>query len=373
LELGPPDTTEQGWHAWKMRYNPDGTSELIHVSEGMQELYGYSEKELLTAEAWRRLIPEEELPQIEEASRRVIAEGSWHGRVRIRPNDGDILIIEMASVVESAVDGTIIVAGRLRDVTERAALEAQVHEREARLEVLNERLRLVMWSCDPKLRLTWSWGSGLKDLGLKDNDAVGMTLLEFFGTDDESFTPIAAERKALQGERVAYEFAWKGRHYRCAVEPHLGPLGDVIGSIGTAIDVTEQRTLEEESMTLGREVGAPRLSAEATWAAPNVEDQIKVGALTIDLDAFEVRKDGRLIELTPTEFRLLVEMASRPGRVVTRKVLLQRVWGRDFLGSNSLITMAISRLRGKIEDDPAEPKLVENVRGVGYRLMMPDR
>ena len=71
--------------------------------------------------------------------------------------------------------------------------------------------------------------------------------------------------------------------------------------------------------------------------------------------------------LTPTEFRLLVELARRPNQVFTRDVLLERVWGYDYLGDSRLVDVAIQRLRAKIESDPSEPELIHTVRGVGYR------
>jgi two-component system response regulator MtrA len=81
-----------------------------------------------------------------------------------------------------------------------------------------------------------------------------------------------------------------------------------------------------------------------------------------------VRRGGQEIALTATEFRLLLELARRPRQVFTRELLLQRVWGYDFLGDSRLVDVAVQRLRGKIEDDPREPKIVVTVRGVGYRL-----
>jgi PAS domain S-box-containing protein len=370
MESVSSGSRDSEWHNWKVKFNLDGTSELIEISEGMQALYGYTAEELRAPEAWQRVIPEEELPKIEEANQTVLAQGWWHGNVRIRPKHGDILILEMVSMVESTEGGTAIVSGRLRNVTEQAVLDAQRHEHEARLRVLNERIRFLLWSCDTQLRITWLWGGGLEKLGRHDNDGVGMSLLDFFETTDENFAPIAAEKRALQGEQVTYEFSWKEHAFRCTVEPHKGPLGDVIGTIATAVDIGDKALLEE-SVTLAREVGAPRLSGEAAWAAPSNELQIIVGDLTIDLDSFEVRRNGDLIELTPTEFRLLVELAAKPGKVVSQAALLNSVWGHDFLGSSSLISMAVSRLRSKIEPDPSNPTLIENVRGFGYRLRMP--
>jgi len=104
-------------------------------------------------------------------------------------------------------------------------------------------------------------------------------------------------------------------------------------------------------------------------AAPAGEDSlIAVGHLEIDPAGFTVRRDGAELTLTATEFRLLVELAKRPGQVFTRELLLQRVWDYEYLGESHLVDVAIQRLRAKVEDDPANPVLIKTVRGVGYRL-----
>jgi two-component system, OmpR family, response regulator MtrA len=104
-------------------------------------------------------------------------------------------------------------------------------------------------------------------------------------------------------------------------------------------------------------------------AAPTDEDRpIAAGRLEIDPAGFTVRRDGAELSLTATEFRLLVELARRPGQVFTRELLLQRVWDYEYLGESHLVDVAIQRLRAKVEDDPAHPVLIKTVRGVGYRL-----
>jgi DNA-binding response OmpR family regulator len=105
-------------------------------------------------------------------------------------------------------------------------------------------------------------------------------------------------------------------------------------------------------------------------AAPE-ETTISVGPIEIDPAGFSARKDGKDLALTATEFRLLMEMARRPGQVFTRELLLQRVWNYDYLGDSRLVDVAIQRLRGKLEEDPAHPKLITTVRGAGYRLDRP--
>jgi two-component system response regulator MtrA len=104
-------------------------------------------------------------------------------------------------------------------------------------------------------------------------------------------------------------------------------------------------------------------------AAPAGEDSvIAVGRLEIDPAGFTVRRDGAELTLTATEFRLLVELAKRPGQVFTRELLLQRVWDYEYLGESHLVDVAIQRLRAKVENDPSRPVLIKTVRGVGYRL-----
>ena len=102
-------------------------------------------------------------------------------------------------------------------------------------------------------------------------------------------------------------------------------------------------------------------------AAPE-ETRIAVGDLEVDPVRVSVRRAGREITLTATEFRLLLELARRPGQVFTRGILLDRVWNYDYLGDSRLVDVAVQRLRAKIEDDPTKPRLIRTVRGVGYTL-----
>jgi DNA-binding response OmpR family regulator len=81
-----------------------------------------------------------------------------------------------------------------------------------------------------------------------------------------------------------------------------------------------------------------------------------------------VRVDGRPVELTALEFNLLAVLARDPGVVVDRQALLDRVWGPEFVADDHLVDVHVANLRRKLGDDPARPRFVETVRGVGYRL-----
>ena len=91
--------------------------------------------------------------------------------------------------------------------------------------------------------------------------------------------------------------------------------------------------------------------------------------LQIDPDTREVWHDSAQIELTPREFDLLYALAEQPGRVFNRDQLLERVWGHDFAGIDRVVDVHIGLLRRKLEDDPANPTVIQTVRGVGYKFV----
>jgi DNA-binding response OmpR family regulator len=90
--------------------------------------------------------------------------------------------------------------------------------------------------------------------------------------------------------------------------------------------------------------------------------------LTVDAKRHEVVVDDRPVSLTVIEFDLLAALAREPGVVLTREQMLDRVWGHDFVGDDHLLDVHIAKLRRKLGDDPAQPRFVETVRGVGFRL-----
>ncbi len=99
--------------------------------------------------------------------------------------------------------------------------------------------------------------------------------------------------------------------------------------------------------------------------------RVVIADVEIDEAGGEVFKAGKRLDLTRTEFRLLIELVSAPNQVLTREVLLERVWGYDYLGESRLVDTHVYRLRAKVEDNPAEPILIHTVRGLGYKLILP--
>lgn len=95
---------------------------------------------------------------------------------------------------------------------------------------------------------------------------------------------------------------------------------------------------------------------------------IKVNDLELDLDRFEVKVRGDIIDLTLREFEVLKFLATQPGQVVTRETLLEKVWGYEYYGDIRTVDVTVRRIREKIEKDTSNPKILITKRGVGYYI-----
>ena len=142
---------------------------------------------------------------------------------------------------------------------------------------------------------------------------------------------------------------------------------DVVVGLESGADDYVRKPFEMPELVARVRAALRRRTGEADADGAPDASAVAIGDLRIDLDGRTVERDGQEIPLTRTEFDLLVELARHPGRVFTRDLLLDRVWGYDYLGDSRLVDVAIGRLRSKIEADPAEPALVLTVRGAGYK------
>ena len=96
------------------------------------------------------------------------------------------------------------------------------------------------------------------------------------------------------------------------------------------------------------------------------ENKIIVGDLELNLDKFEVKVRGEVIDLTLREFEVLKFLATQPGQVVTREILIEKVWGYEYYGDIRTVDVTVRRIREKIEKDTSAPKILITKRGVGY-------
>lgn len=139
---------------------------------------------------------------------------------------------------------------------------------------------------------------------------------------------------------------------------------------------------EETSVVMGLDMGADdyvtkpfrirellsRIRTALRHGNGTAGDELRLGEVHINAKQAKVFKSGTEISLTALEYRLLLTFAQNTGQVLTRERLLEGIWdiGGDFVNDNTL-TVYIKRLRDKIEDDPQQPRLIQTVRGLGYR------
>ena len=102
--------------------------------------------------------------------------------------------------------------------------------------------------------------------------------------------------------------------------------------------------------------------------AKKKDNKIIVNDLELDLDKFEVKIRGEIIDLTVREFEVIKFLASQPGQVVTRETLLEKVWGYEYYGDIRTVDVTVRRIREKIEQDTSAPKILITKRGVGYYI-----
>jgi Response regulators consisting of a CheY-like receiver domain and a winged-helix DNA-binding domain len=107
------------------------------------------------------------------------------------------------------------------------------------------------------------------------------------------------------------------------------------------------------------------LYTQAPQAAPTLQT---IGDLEIDLDNFRVLKQGQELKLTPKEFLILKLLVGNPQRVFSKAQIYREVWEDEYFGDENVLNVHIRRLREKIEDDPANPRYVQTVWGIGYKL-----
>lgn len=101
---------------------------------------------------------------------------------------------------------------------------------------------------------------------------------------------------------------------------------------------------------------------------PETGETLSINGLMINSDSYEAFMDGTRLDLTPKEFELLRFLVKARGRVLTRDILLEKIWGYEYLGDSRTVDVHIRHLRQKMEADPANPKFIETVRGIGYKF-----
>ncbi|HSE59093.1 MAG TPA: PAS domain S-box protein [Nitrospiraceae bacterium] len=161
---------------------------------------------------------------------------TWEFR-KVRKDGTVMWVKERARVVRNHADRPLIMIV-CEDISERKQAQDALHHREQGLHLLLDKVPGILWTTDRDLRFTSSLGTGLTLLRHRPNEVVGTTLYDYFNSRDDSFPAIAAHRRALSGESITYEQAWMGLTFHTHVEPLRNDTGQIIGTIGIAIERT---------------------------------------------------------------------------------------------------------------------------------------
>jgi two-component system response regulator MtrA len=220
--------------------------------------------------------------------------------------------------------------------------------------------RLLLVEDDPSIRETTELG--LANAGFRVTTAAdGREALDRFREERPDLVVLDLMLPELDGYEVCRELRRTSRVPIVMLSARSDTVDVVVGlELGADDYVTKPFELPE---LVARVRAALRRAAAATG-----DERIVAGDLEIDPEGFRATKGGSELDLTATEFRLLLVLARRPGQVFTRELLLELVWNYEYLGDSRLVDVAVQRLRAKIEDDPSHPALITTVRGVGYRF-----
>jgi two-component system response regulator RegX3 len=191
----------------------------------------------------------------------------------------------------------------------------------------------------------------------------GVTALEMFDSVHPDLVLLDVMLPRMSGLDVCREIRAKSRVPIIMVTAKGSEIDTVVGlEVGADDYVTKPFRLRE---LVARIRAALR---RVPQARPDVEDAFEVGELRLDAARHEVLLRGEPIALPLKEFELLELLMANVGRVLTRDVIIDRVWGPYYVGDTKTLDVHIKRLRSKVEDDPSNPTRIKTIRGLGYKF-----
>lgn len=225
--------------------------DFTYVSPHAERLLGFSVLEWLAPGFWvSRLHPEDRDRAIEYCQSQTKLGKGHDFEYRMIARDGSVVWIrDSVSLITDPSGGGTGICGILIDITANKRAQEARAEQDNRLRLMAEQLPAIIWTVDRNLVFTSTQGRALDELGSAAGRSTGLSLMEYFGTDDRAFPPIAAHIRAIHGSQENYEVEWRGRNFEIHVEPlHASGGGAIVGAIGVALDVSRRKEAELQSI-----------------------------------------------------------------------------------------------------------------------------
>lgn len=215
------------------------------------------------------------------------------------------------------------VSGQIASVLRRRIAVDALREREMRLRLLLAQLPALLWTTDRDLRYTSTDGSALATLSLEPGAGVGTTLYEMFETTDPKLPAIAAHLRSLEGLPASYEQVWAGRTYTCHVEPLRGVGGELLGTIGVGIDISDRKALEEELRQSQKMEAIGRLAGGIAHDFNNLLTSI-LGGSSLLLERLGERKESAAAAMLHGEIEGIQAAAERAAALTQQLLAFSR-------------------------------------------------
>jgi two-component system, cell cycle sensor histidine kinase and response regulator CckA len=215
-------------------------------NKGAERIYGYRAQEVIGKHVSILTSAErpDESPQIMEK----ITRGDrieHYQAVRVTKSGEPILVSLTVSPIQDDAGRIVGASSVERDITEHKRVAENLRNQESRLRLLVERMPAVLWTTDTELRITFSAGAGLAAPDWHPDQRLGISLLEYFQTDDSQPPFLAAHLRALQGKPASCEIIWNGRTFEARVEPLRDSEEQIVGCIGTGLHAPARKQAEE--------------------------------------------------------------------------------------------------------------------------------